>query len=279
MDQLNDESKKTMVSILYIITYRECNHYRRKNLSYIYDWIKFVKTKLENTKQIIFDILVVDQNISENNKITNNYEDKYLFLYNKSVFNKGWSFNCAVNKYPNYTYYAFADADMLIPDIESFCKEIIEHCYENPKKSFRPFNSRFDTTLLDMQKHNNLNDIILSFDAKTIHLTEHKGLSLASNIIFICNEIYNEVGGWDEQFRGWGRYDDFLGYKLIRISECETILSPLKAIHLWHPITLDFSLKQETINLYDKFIKYTHEQLVELIKTNIKTNSNPNKYK
>jgi len=61
------------------------------------------------------------------------------------------------------------------------------------------------------------------------------------------------------------------------ICQCTGVYSPIDAIHLWHPITLDYSLaaSQDNIHFYDKYTKYSKNDLLKLIDTNRKTNGDP----
>jgi len=275
----NDDIKDDLPSILYIVSYRARNKYRKANFKYTMEWLNNVQKYLNDSNKVTFDIFVVEQDAEQkvDTKLYPNVD--LLFLENAGLFNKGWSFNCVVKKLSDYDYYAFADADIIVPNITDFCNEVIKYCSGDPVDVFRPFKDRLNTVLGDLESCNNVDEIIEKYGNNSLNLTKHIGLPFAGNMIFVSRQLYNKIGGWDEEFRGWGRYDDFFTYKLLKIGGCKEIMSPLSAIHLWHPITLDFSLRQENISLYDKYMKYTDEELSTLIEENLKNNSNLNKYK
>lgn len=264
--------------ILYVIPFRGKNLYRKKNLKIVLQWTIKVKEYLSDNYGIIMDIFVVEQDREPHDQ-TPKDRLTHLFLVNNGIFNKGWGFNTVVKQLPTYQYYGFADADIIIPNIDTFCDQIADHCVVNPKKAFRPFNDRLDATLSDCALINTLDDLIINFPVIKGKLQKHGGLSFASNMIFMSKETYDSIGGWDEIFRGWGRYDDFITHKLSFICQCNGIYSPIEAVHLWHPVTLDYSLNSENVHLYDKYIKYSKNDLLKLIDVNRRTMGDPNLYK
>jgi len=268
--------KKT--KILYIIPFRGKNLYRKKNLKITIQWILTAKEFLKENYDVQLDLLVVEQDREPFDQMPKE-KLSHLFLINNGMFNKGWSYNVVVAQQPNYDYYGFCDADILIPQMEALCDQIVEHTVINPKKAFRPFADRLDTSMVDASTLNNYQDVVNKIPEMRSKLTKHGGLSFASNMIFINKETYGKIGGWDEIFRGWGRFDDFITHKLSFICQCNPICSPLEAVHLWHPITLDYSLNQENVHLYDKYIKYSKTDLLKLIESNRKTMGDPNTYK
>ena len=59
------------------------------------------------------------------------------------------------------------------------------------------------------------------------------------------DQTIETIGGWDEGFRGWGFYDDFITFKLETICQCRGNYATFDVIHLWHPITTDYSLPND----------------------------------
>jgi hypothetical protein len=270
----SDRHKK----ILYILTYRARNQYRIKNLGIVLQWLETVKNHLNKVDyKIQFDILIVEQ---DKETRINGVSDqvKTLFVQNNEPFNKGWSFNVIFKKYQDYDYYICSDADIIIPNVSLFCEEIKVHCVDEPKMAYRPFKKRMDMSVNDIKKCHSYSDIVSFAESSQLHLTEHHGLSFAGNLICLSNKMYSIIGGWEEQFSGWGRSDDFLSHKLDHIGLCEQIVGTTEAIHLWHPVTSDFSLKPNTIQLYDKLTSYDDIQLLEIVNKTKESIGNPNKY-
>jgi len=243
------------------------------------NWLFLIKQKfIENGTEIIFDIAVVEQAYFPDFD-GQQWGVKEIFLYNPGVFNKGWAFNVVVNQYPSYDYYIFADGDIIYPDLNGFCQQIILNCQTQPQPAFRLFTECLDTNSTDLQTCNVVQDVITNYKDKKLTLVRRDGLTFAGGTIAISRETYNKIGGWDEQFEGWGRHDDFMTIKLVKVAQCKEILAPLSGIHLWHPIMPDFSLKEPTILLYNRYCQYTLDQLKDLISKNINFIGNPLKYR
>jgi len=263
--------------ILYIIPYRGKNLYRKKNLKIVLEWISLVREYLRDNYDIPLDIYVVEQD-KEPNEHGPHDGYNYKFLNNSGTFNKGWCFNVIVKENPDYDYYCFGDADIVCPDIETFCEVIIDHTIVFPKPAFRPFTDRLDTLNNDRQLFSSFCDLIKIYTSIKTKLQKHGGLSFASNMIFLSKQTFDTIGGWDEIFKGWGRYDDFITFKLSAICGCNNMLSSDVAVHLWHPTTIDYSLNAENVYLYDKYIKLNRDDLIKMVENNYKTAGNPDLY-
>lgn len=273
--QINNQPPST--SLLYILPYRGTNVYRKKNLDIVIEWLLLVKQKLkELNKSLIFDIIIVEED--ENTTLKNYEQVEKIFIYNNQSFNKGWAFNVAFKKYREYNYYICGDADHIIPDIQLFCDQIIENCIKSLKLAYRPFQNRMDMTVIDMQSIQNITDLINKYNQNSLILKQHNGLSFAAGIIIISKETFEKLGGWNEKFRNWGRYDDYLTILLKSVCQCKVILSPTSALHLWHPITKNFCLNQYTIDLYNQLSILSIEKHIDLIELEKTERGDPDKY-
>ena len=267
------------MKLLYIIPHRNCNPSRQKNITMALNWLTLAKKKFtEEKSQIIFDVAVVEQ-ASEPDFNGKQWGIKEIYLFNPGVFNKGWAFNVVVKQYPDYDYYIFADGDIIYPDIESFYQQITLLCQTQPQPAFRLFKECLDTNPTDLLNCNDVGSLIDLYNNGKLTLVKRYGLTFAGGTIAISRATYDKIGGWDEQFEGWGRHDDFMTLKLFKLGHCEKIIAPLSGIHLWHPIMPDFSLKQPTILLYNEVSKYSVEQLTDLIEKNHPLIGNPLKYR
>jgi len=247
-----------MVKLLYIIPHRARNSSRSKNLTITLQWLAEVKKYLGPDLQL--EILVVEQDaIPQFTAMDSKYH--HLFLLNRGIFNKGWAFNVAVKQYQDYDYYAFGDSDLIFPEVADFAKALMTHCCQSQTKAFRPFKECLDTAEMGLIDCQSFAQVQSQYDNKTLRLTPRKGINFAGGLVIISKLIYQLIGGWDEDFEGWGRHDDFMTYKLIKLGKCSEVIVPMSAIHLWHPITSDFSLKQEMIDLYNHLTKYTEVEL------------------
>lgn len=264
--------------ILYIIPFRARNIYRKKNIKIVLQWIQLVKKSLNDNFGITLDIHIVEQDTESYDQLPKE-NVSHTILHNSSMFNKGWSFNVIVKQHPDYTYYGFSDGDIIVPDVDYFCESLVENTTISPKQAFRPFTNRMDTSVSDCASINSYEDIVSQYPSIKTKLSKHGGLSFASNMIFISKDTLNTIGGWDESFRGWGRFDDFITHKLAFLCQIQGVYGTYDAVHLWHPITIDYSMNPENITLYDKYTKYGKSELLNHIETNSQNNGNPDLYK
>ena len=261
-----------MTSLLYIIPYRCADQFRAKNLNIVLQWAKSVKTMFFSLNQkIVFDILVIEQ--SEKQSIKNLVDINHIFIYNKGAFNKAWAFNVAVKQNPDYDYYIFADADIIILDVKGLCSQIIAFCVTTPQPAFRLFNDCLATDMLTLSDCQDFNDLMAK---QPLKLVRRGSITFAGGNIAISRQTYDKIGGWDEQFEGWGREDNFMTIKLQSIGECKKIICNLPSIHLWHPVLV--KLNKTTIDLYAQLSTYTNDQLLELIVRTKLLIGNPQKY-
>jgi hypothetical protein len=67
-------------------------------------------------------------------------------------------------------------------------------------------------------------------------LRHPKRPKLVSNNVGVWRSDFEQVNGFDENFRGWGAEDDDLGRRLRRAGvRIESILGQTRIYHLWHP--------------------------------------------
>jgi hypothetical protein len=228
------------MKILYVIPYRYQNTYRETGFKTVLKW-------LQQRRDI--DICVIEQ---DSTRKTN-----YMYIYNDGVFNKPLCFNTAVRLNPNYDYYVFADADIIIPelqDLETICQS---------HEAVRLFSRRLDLTNTHTQICKaNIQEFYKMYKKS---LQVHIGSSLASSAILMSKKLLLEVYGWDEEFCGWGRFDDFMAYKIHMITGKPVDQLELDALHLWHPLTTDWMLKSHNVELYKKYLKLNKEELIKMI--------------
>lgn len=292
-----------MLSILCVIPYRFQNVQRDQNIKMTLNWLLDVKKRLELS--IVLDLMVVEQDTTRRlNDLPTDVS--YLFIENSGLFNKGWAFNVAIKdgvlkqsqknkntyivldsdplkekfpyspKYIPYSYFLLADGDVVFPDTDAYCEQLISCCLRTPKSAFRLFDECFDTVENDIKQCSSVFDVINLYHLKNLKLKLRYGTTFAGGHIAISKSTFDKIGGCDEQFEGWGREDDFLTHKLVKIASCKNWNAPLKAIHLWHPI--GGSLQQKTIDLYDKLVKLPLSELTNHINTSAPKHGNPLKY-
>ena len=66
-----------------------------------------------------------------------------------------------------------------------------------------------------------------------VHLGEQ--LCIAGGSFLISRNLFDEVGGFDERFLGWGGEDDAFSLRVNSASNKVALLKQSLAWHLWHP--------------------------------------------
>lgn len=161
----------------------------------------------------------------------------YYFIYKSGLFNKCWAFNVAyhlLTKIDQFTHFVFADADVILrrEDYEKYFSFINHYDVVLRPKIIRDLNK--ETTENIIQKG------IFDFNEKDyrekIHFstTRSKFLDNAGGLTIFKHHIFEETGGWDERFEGWGWEDTAMYYCLV--NQKRNIINPdsFMLYHLFH---------------------------------------------
>lgn len=202
-----------------IISYRESDNYRKRNIDSV---IKHISTFGLNNLEII----IVEQDTHEKFDISQYKNTKKVFIYNDGSFNKGWGYNVGVNSSTG-DYLFFCDCDVVIPEV----------FFANSLRQVKTF------SVVD------LHEIIVSYDEKnTVDLIKSNysafdnlqktttETNLTSGGAFIISrQQYSEIGGFDENFFGWGYEDTAFDLKLKTFNV--EVYKPASqfCFHLYHP--------------------------------------------
>jgi hypothetical protein len=194
------------------------------------------------------DLCVVEQGESQIIKDS-------LFLYNPKKFNKSWSLNVAVKKAIEEGF-----QNVILGDSDLICNKItIEKSIENLKEydAISPFHQ--NVTYLNK---NQSTEFILNLDFNSlISLPEFKEkratiIPLAGGVICFKTETYKLIGGYPENFEGWGGEDDLVSFK---IGKCLKygVMKNARAFHLYHDdptvtAELNYHLKGLAIRSFSK---------------------------
>lgn len=104
--------------------------------------------------------------------------------------------------------------------------------------------------------------------------------SPCSGTFVIRSALFDQIGGWDERFVGWGGEDDALSFKLQRRRTPTLELADNVAFHLWHPRAVrDASEYQGNQTLWSRYQSYSDAQLDWLGELQRQGNANLNRYR
>ena len=201
--------------VSYIITYRQIEDDRYKNLLLVLEWLK----------QFSFEVIIVEQDSESKLKLEDYpYTIKHIFVENSSLFNRSWGFNVGI-KHAAGDILFFADSDMIVS------KDVIDQTIEtimNGVGVVSPF-----TTLIDLSQEQTVNINITNFDYDKDYEAPHRGgIDLCSGIVAFTKTAIDTVYGWDERFEGWGGEDNVQFMKCRQLLRCA--LLDYKCYHLYH---------------------------------------------
>jgi len=210
--------------------------------------------RLRNLQQVIinynklasdFDIVVVEQNGNgEVRDALKDYKIKYLNIETPSnLFHKTLLLNKAISTLKT-DYIIMSDADCLLTDIgiESIRTECDKGSILFPFSSVNYYNEMNTRRYCKGEQSINAND------DRNLPIKRFTGL-----VNCFSMETFNQVGGFDDDFIGWGAEDDAF------VIKCERIKSPVyrtnlssEVIHLFHPKVDNPEYKQSDIYINNK---------------------------
>jgi predicted glycosyltransferase involved in capsule biosynthesis len=171
-------------------------------------------------------------------------------------FNKAWGFNVGL-KYANSNVIVFGDSD-LIMDPNEFIKSIrLLEQYE----MVNPYNSVID---LNPQESNLGIESILKIDRPGRGETDIQKVPLCGGICIFRRDAIHRIGGWHEDFIGWGGEDDFQSVKVKNFLSWHE--NTAKCYHIYHDRPApDMKWYQRNLQLLQKLGSMKKEELQKVI--------------
>lgn len=185
------------------------------------------------------------------------YVDNYAFAYNAGPYNRGWAFNIgAALPAAASGILCLIDADLLVgPDFLSRCLERLQ----DRKVAMLPYD---EVIYLDAAATERVVNSYLKAPARGIDVNEFRGRVFSTSqggTIWVDAELYREVGGHDERFRGWGREDRDFCRRLERMVKVDRLKG--KLLHLYHPRPAeDDEWARRNQRLFDELSRTTESQ-------------------
>jgi len=242
----------------YIISYRHSVE-RLNNLKRTLEWV----TSFSGA-----EIIVVEQD--KHSKIKDvKLPCKHIFLKSSMPFNKAWGFNVGL-KYSNSAVVIFGDSD-LIMDPQEFIKSVkLLDQYE----MVNPYNSVIDLT---PQESSAALEQIIKVERPGRGENDIQKVPLCGGICIFRKDAIHKIGGWHEQFIGWGGEDDF---QSVKVKNFLTFYeNSAKCYHLYHDRPApDVKWYQRNLQLLQKIGAFGREELQRLIKSESSKSGMKNKY-
>ena len=156
----------------------------------------------------------------------------YQFVHNADPFNKAWGLNVGFKK-SSGAVVGFGDADMVMN--AGALMAAYERCHSE-FEAMKPYEDHVDLTPEESQSVRGGN---WNFNPDRKGLPRNREgvgefVCFCGGLFLVRRGVYEELGGFDERFLGWGGEDDAMSSKLSRLGKHSGSASDQVACHLWH---------------------------------------------
>lgn len=241
-----------------IINYRH-NTERFNNLKRTLGWINSFSGS---------EVIVVEQD--KHSKLnTTALPCRHIFLKSNMPFNRSWGFNVGA-RHANSNILVLTDCD-LIMNPEKFIEAVKQ--IEN-YDVVSPYTSVVDLT---PQETNMDMGAIINIDRPGRGETDNQKINICGGMTVFRKDAYAKIGGYHEDFIGWGGEDDFQAIKVKNFLTWTEV--PGRCFHLYHErVAPDMKWYQRNLQLLQKLSTMNKEELQKVI-NNVATKSGmKNKY-
>lgn len=212
---------------------------------------------LDNIKGLDCELIVIEQGtesiLPSKNLLTT---QKYIFLNNPYPFNKSWGLNIAWKESTN-DIIVFGDADNLIDT-----KHIISSINDMEDYDFISPHVR----LIDLQPNENElgKDLIFQISRPGRGELDNQKLPMCGAMTIFKKEALEKIGGWPEEFFGWGAEDDAMSIKVKHFLKWKEIDN--NCYHLYHQrVQPDMRWYKRNLQIYHSYINSNKESLYQYI--------------
>ena len=243
----------------YIIGYRHKLE-RLNNLKRVLDWL--------NGFQGV-EIILVEQDKSPKLPAYSLKGFKYIFTKSDMPYNRSWAFNVGL-KYSTTNIIALGDSD-LIMDPQEFINSVkLLEQYE----CVSPYNTVLDLT---QQESNFHLEQLKSINRPGRGQTDNQKINLTGGIVLYRKDSFMKLGGFCEDFIGWGGEDDYQTFKTKMFLTWTE--APNRCYHLYHDkVKPDMIYYQRNLQLLNTLIKMNQQETQRYINNSFSKTGLKNKY-
>ena len=233
-----------------IILYRH-NIQRWNNLKRVLDWLNGFSG---------VEIIIVEQDT--HSKIEHlNFPAKHIFTKSNMPFNRSWGFNVGL-KNTNSDIVVFTDCDLIMEpnSFISAIKKIEEYDMVSPYSSVVDLSP--EESQLQMES-------IFRINRPGRGEEDHQKINICGGITIFKKEAIMRIGGWCEEFIGWGGEDD---YQTIKVEKFLTNYEQKsRCYHLYHDREApDQKWYQRNLQLLQKYKSLSKDEIVKSINNSLK---------
>jgi glycosyltransferase involved in cell wall biosynthesis len=250
------------------------------NTGYVFTFIIAYRHKLDrltNLRRVIdcalgfqgVELIIVEQDKSPKLPAYTLKGFKYIFTKSDLPFNKSWAFNVGT-KHSSTNIIVFGDSDLLMEPQEFINAIRLLEQYE----SVNPYSRVID---LEPGENGQPLDLLKKITRPGRGETDIQKIPFAGGIIMFRKEALMKIGGWSEDYIGWGAEDDYQSFKIKQfLSHIEV---PNRCYHLYHEkVKPDMIFYQRNLQLLNKLITYSPTDTMKYIANSAPKNGFKNKY-
>ncbi len=245
-------------SFTYVIGYRH-NLERLQNLRRVLDWINGFGG---------VEVLLIEQDTHSKIKHLN-LKAKHIFTKSDMPYNRSWAFNVAM-KWANSDIIVFGDSD-LIMEPNQFIEGL--KAIQN-FDMVSPYHSVVDLT---QQESNFPLEQMININRPGRGETDNQKINISGGIAMFRRDAIQRIGGWNEDFIGWGGEDDFQTMKVKNFLSWTELKA--RCFHLYHKREQpDQKWYQRNLQILQKTSTLNKDQLQKMILNQMPKVSMKNKY-
>ncbi len=245
-------------SFTYVIGYRH-NLERLQNLRRVLDWINGFGG---------VEVLLIEQDTHSKIKHLN-LKAKHIFTKSDMPYNRSWAFNVAM-KWANSDIIVFGDSD-LIMEPNQFIEGL--KAIQN-FDMVSPYHSVVDLT---QQESNFPLEQMININRPGRGETDNQKINISGGIAMFRRDAIQRIGGWNEDFIGWGGEDDFQTMKVKNFLSWTELKA--RCFHLYHKREQpDQKWYQRNLQILQKTSTLNKDQLQKMILNQMPKVGMKNKY-
>jgi len=188
---------------------------REQNLFRVLDWLSSFKD---------MEVVVVEQDNMK--RFVPPRGVRHVFARSTMPYNRSWGFNIAYRE-SDSPFLAFGDSDIVMAPSEfRRSLEAVESL-----DAVSPY-----SRVVDLDRHESLVpvDMMSKISRPGRGEEDNQRINLCGGVVLFSRVAFERVGGWDEEFVGWGGEDDMMTFK-VEAAGLKTATMPFSCYHLWHP--------------------------------------------
>jgi len=242
----------------YVIGYRHSPD-RINNFKRVIDWA---------TRFNGIELIIVEQDKTPKLN-TQDLRGKYIFTKSELPYNRSWAFNVGLRSSTTDRIF-FADSDLIMDP-----NDIIKSLNELEKyEAVNPYNTVIDTQPQELALSN---EDLFKLDRAGRGENDNQKINFSGGIVLFKKEAILKIGGFPEEFIGWGGEDNVVTNKIDRFLTQKQMTG--KCIHLWHqPVRPDTTYYSNNLQLLNKIVNMSNEEIGFYIHTTLNKIGNINKY-